>query len=502
MLPAMSDASTVDDLLACPRCDRAPLTAGDGEYRCAACRTEFGTIGGIPWLFADPESSLGEWQNRLHYELERLAREAKSLSGELQAVTDERKARAGEEKALAAEAKGERLQAITRRRLERRLEAVEAHRRALRQLLAPLGVQSREGSFESHLALRTRLPLDQGLNTYYANVHRDWCWGAAENDASLAQIRSVAGASGKLAGGPGAAAAGELGDVPGSGELGDVLVLGAGACRLAYDLHRELGARRTVALDFNPLLLRVADAVVRGRSLELYEFPIAPKSLEDVAVLRTLAAPEPISDGFFLVLGDVLRAPFRPAAFDTVVTPWLIDIVTENLPVFAARLNRLLRQDGRWINFGSLAFDRPEHAERYGPEEVLAITAEAGFGKPAVEEAVIPYMCSPASRHGRQERVFTFSAAKMEDVPAPPRHKALPDWIVTGKKPVPPLPSFRTQAMTTRIYAYVMSLIDGRRTLEDMAALMERERLMTRAEAIPAIRGFLTRMYDDSKRGL
>lgn len=190
MLPAMPDASTVDDLLACPRCDRAPLTAGDGRYRCAACRTEFGAIGGIPWLFADPESSLGEWQNRLHHELERLAREAKSLSGELQALTAERKSPAGEEKTLAAEAKDERLQTITRRRLERRLEAVEGHRRALGQLLAPLGVQSREGGFESHLALRTRLPLDQGLNTYYANVHRDWCWGVAENEASLAQIRS------------------------------------------------------------------------------------------------------------------------------------------------------------------------------------------------------------------------------------------------------------------------------------------------------------------------
>ena len=64
--------------------------------------------------------------------------------------------------------------------------------------------------------------------------------------------------------------------------------------------------------------------------------------------------------------------------------------------------------------------------------------------------------------------------------------------------PLPP--SFRTQVLTTRIYAYVMSLIDGRRTLEDMAALMEREKLMTHAEALPAIRRFLTRMYDDSRR--
>lgn len=452
----MSDASTIDDLLACPRCDRTLLEPGRDGLRCPACKTDFGTIGGIPWLFADPQSMLGEWRNRLHYELERLGRKAKELAS------------AAQDAALGP---------LTRRRLELERDATATHRGTLRQLLAPLDVQSLGTSFESHLALRTRLPIAQGINTYYANVHRDWCWGDAENEASLAQVRSVA-----------------------ADGLGDVLVLGAGACRLAYDLHRQPGAGRTVALDFNPLLILIADALVRGERLELYEFPIAPKSAEDVAVLRRLAAPAPAGDGFFLVLGDVLRPPFRAGAFDTVVTPWLIDVVTEELPVFAARLNRLLRAGGRWINFGSLNFDRPGHAQRYGPDEVLAIVAEAGFGSPRVAEAIIPYMCSPGSRHGRQELVFTFCAEKAGDVAAPPRHKALPDWIVTGKEPVPLLPSFHTQAVTTRIYAYVMSLVDGRRTLEDMAALMEREKLMTRDEALPAIRRFLTRMYDDSRR--
>jgi hypothetical protein len=45
-----------------------------------------------------------------------------------------------------------------------------------------------------------------------------------------------------------------------------------------------------------------------------------------------------------------------------------------------------------------------------------------------------------------------------------------------------------------------MSLIDGRRTIEDMAKILEQQKLMTHAEAVPAIRNFLTRMYDDSQR--
>jgi len=100
----------------------------------------------------------------------------------------------------------------------------------------------------------------------------------------------------------------------------------------------------------------------------MHEFPIAPKSLEDDAVLRTLAAPEPVSDGFHLVLGDALRPPFPAGSFDTVVTPWLIDIISEDLPVLAARITALLGENGRWVNFGSLAYASPQRALQYSPE--------------------------------------------------------------------------------------------------------------------------------------
>jgi hypothetical protein len=183
-----------------------------------------------------------------------------------------------------------------------------------------------------------------------------------------------------------------------------------------------------------------------------------------------------------------------------VVTPWIIDIVNEDLPIQAARINNLLKPGGRWINFGSLAFEHPDRSRRYSTEETVAIVEQAGFTTPFTSEQTIPYMCSPASRHGRQETVFTFSATKTGEVDAPARHKALPDWIVTGKEPVPLLQSFRSQALSTQIYSYIMSLIDGKRTIADMAKILEQQKLMTKEEAEPAIRTFLIRMYDDSQR--
>ena len=255
----------------------------------------------------------------------------------------------------------------------------------------------------------------------------------------------------------------------------------------------------TTALDFNPMLMFIAKQMCAGEQLKMHEFPIAPRSLEDDAVLRTLSAPQVVREGFELVLGDALRPPFAAGTFDTIVTPWLIDIITEDLPDVAARINAMLKKNGRWINFGSLAFASPERARRYSPEETKAIVAECGFADPYVSEATIPYMCSPASRHGRQEKVFTFSAWKERDARKPGRHRALPDWIVTGKEPVPLTQSFRTQAMTTQIYSFMMSLIDGKRTIDDMAVVLQKQGLMSKEEATPAIRTFLTKMFDDAQ---
>ncbi len=450
--------TALNELLACPRCDNSPLTKTDTGYHCKACKTDFPLIDGIPFLFADPDASLGEWRNRLQMALQQPLHEAARLEVEL---------------------KNKDLRQLTRRRVERYKKILEQHRRDLAKLLEPVGMQSLTGNYESYLAMRTRLPTDQGLNTYYNNVHRDWSWGDEENAASLNQIRAV---------------------TQDNAELGTTLVLGAGAGRLAYDIHMQLGGTTTVALDFNPLLMLVVKQVTAGKQLKLYEFPIAPAALEDDAVLRTLSAPEPVSEGFRLVLGDALRAPFAAGSFDTVVTPWLIDIISEDLPDFAARINKLLKKDGRWINFGSLAFASPLSSRRYSPEETKAIVAESGFGDPYVSQATIPYMCSPASRHGRQEKVFSFSAWKERDIKKVPRHRALPDWIVTGKEPVPLTQSFRTQAATTQIYSYIMSLIDGRRTINDMAKVLEQQRLMSKEEAVPAIRSFLIRMFDDAQK--
>jgi len=54
--------------------------------------------------------------------------------------------------------------------------------------------------------------------------------------------------------------------------------------------------------------------------------------------------------------------------------------------------------------------------------------------------------------------------------------------------------------MTTQIYSFIMSLIDGKRSIKDMSVVLESQKLMTKEEAEPAIRSFMMKMYDDSTR--
>lgn len=442
------------DRLACPRCDIALAATAEGLH-CKGCRTDYPLLDGLPFLFADPGVALDEWRQRYHARLRDIDTRVAALTAALP------RARV----------------AATEQRLKHERAALQAHRAELEALLASLDTTALAADHSTYLALRTRLPGDQGLVTYYANLHRDWCWGDAENKSAATLVSDAIGADGP----------------------GDLLVLGAGGGRLAYDLHQRFAHPLTVALDFNPLLMLAADRLARGESLPLHEFPLAPASGADAAVARALSAPAASRAGLQWLIGNALRAPFKSHSFDTLVTPWLVDVLDEPLELQARRWNQLLRPGGRWVWFGSHVFRNADPAQRLGIEESQAIIAEQGFDTPQLVETEIPYMVSPANRHARHERVVVMTMTKTGKVKAPARHVALPDWLVRGDQPVPVTQSFQTQGAASRIHGFLFALIDGKRSLEDMAILMEQERLMPKDEALATLRNFLIRALEESE---
>lgn len=449
----MSVAAALAELLACPSC--GTRLAGNS---CLACRTDYPEIGGIPWLMPEPRFALSEWRGRLHHLLTHYATESQRQRAALDGLPPA---------------------SLARRRIEQVASALDDQTGRIRALMQPLGIDRRHEAHAVHVALGTELPLNQGLSTYYPNLHRDWCWGDAENRASLAAI---------------------LASLPGGAAPQRILVAGAGAGRLAYDLHQALRPVLTVACDFNPLFLLAAARILAGHPLELYEFPIAPRSIADHAVLRCHQAPDPPAPGLTLVLADVSAPPFLPGSFDAVLTPWFIDVAGEPVSRLLPRINALLAPGGLWIHHGSLAFSDAAPAESPSLEELLESLPAHGFEPTQAREERQPYLGSPASRHARVEGVVTFATRKARDAAPPAPGRELPEWIRRTDLAVPALPQFRAQALSTRVYAFLLAMIDGERSIRDMARLMEQQKLMPADDAVPAIRRFLARAHQEPDR--
>jgi elongation factor P--beta-lysine ligase len=230
MMRGMDSRAPLAGLLACPQC-LSQLVGGG----CLSCRTDYPRIAGIPWLMPEPRAALIEWRGRLHHLLTHYAAEASR-----------------QRSALAESACG----AATRRRLEHVAAALDDQAVRIRELMRPLGIERRSEAQAVHVALGTELPTTQGLSSYYTNLHRDWCWGAAENQAAAMAVTD---------------------SLPTGIRPERMLILGAGACRLAYDLHQSLVPALTVALDINPLYLRVSNELylkrlITGGFPKVFEF--------------------------------------------------------------------------------------------------------------------------------------------------------------------------------------------------------------------------------------
>ncbi len=412
----------------------------------------------MPWLLAEPQARLADWRQRYHFmvrELEQSAARADAALGR------------------------DGLLASTRRRLAARRDGLREQTQCVAALLAPLRLDQPVARYETHLALRTRLPPAQDLHSYYSNLHRDWVWGAAENAANRQFAEELL-----------------EGLAPRR-----LLIPGAGAGRLAWDLHEVLRAELTAAIDINPLLLLAAAAVVRGDGATLMEFPIAPRSADDGAVRRRLPGMPGGRPGLQLAFADVGRLPFRKGAYDTVLTPWLVDIVEQPFAALAAQINAALAVGGHWASFGSLAFGSPDPALHHDPAEVIEILAQQGFEVQRTHEGDVPYMRAPGSRHSRIETIWGFAAVKVREAAMSDPDVLLPEWLVDARLPVPALEHFRTQALATRVYAFVTALIDGQRGMGEIAAFLVEQKLMRAEEAVPAVRSFLLSLYEESLRG-
>lgn len=459
-------------LLVCPRC-RGALSVLSGtasgppsHVKCADCGRRYPFVGGIPCLVHDPDQTLAQWGARVH--------------------AFERDNRQARDQLLAQLVGGGEVHASTRARTQSLRDALADHRSRLTALAKDAGVISAPGA-----ALRDAdgVPGEDTLTAYYHQIHRDWGWEDSEEGED-----SESGETG--------IALAELAHVLGADpHLGNMLVLGAGACRLPWELHRRY-ADSTLAMDLNPVPFWVASRILSGEGVALFEFPIRPRSTRSVAVDRRLhrdVAPE-CASRFMFAFGDGLDPPVRPHAFDTVFTPWFIDQIPKDLTEIFATLHELLPPGGTWVNHGPLIY-HPDHTafvHRYCMDEVLAMAQAAGFHVDAYRFERLPYMVSPAGSQGRTEMVLTLRATRVANANNGDERRAStlsdtdPAWLVDPNVAIPRLPGLQDYRAPHPMFAAIAVAIDGRRTAADIGRLLADKHGVPAAAATEGVRAALS----------
>jgi len=454
-LPKSVDPLVLDSLT-CPTCrhPHSSLIARSETLQCAECSAEFPlfTCGeaAIPWLHNRAEFNLLEWKARFNGFLHINQLEQKRLKD---ALKDKRLSKSGQ------------------KRISRILNAKKQQILQVSKLVKPLGLEIHmDNLIDNKDIFESKVPKNQGMDSYYNNIFRDWAWENGENEALLNVIDSV---------------------IVDEIELGKVLTVGAGAGRLSYDIHHKYSPTCSALLDINPLLLLSACQVIQGIPFELNEFPIAPLNKDSFVVEQKCSAPRAVDENIFYLFADGMNPPVKEKSFDTVVTPWLLDIIPQNLRDYIPRLNACLPIGGTWINTGSLAFFHQQASWCYSEEEVLELIEKNGFKVISSNRKTIQYMKSPLSAHGRTESVFSFHAKKIKDVVVPPTYEYLPDWIRDTTKSIPKDYEQEINSSKHLLQAQVFGAIDGARSVEQISELIAKQYDLELKEATHAVRSIL-----------
>lgn len=315
--------------LACPACG-GPVVM-QAALSCESCNQEYPMLGGMPILMDRPQENIHTWRQQF----------MSFVASQQNAIQQERSLIASPT-----------CYAPMKKRLQKIIYARTENLQAIADLMIPLR-DAGEGT-----PPREARPADSGAgyfsNTYY--LLRDWGWDTGESDVMCNKVKEI---------------------LPPDLVMESLLVLGAGGCRESYSLHEHYNCPLTVSTDIDPLKLLGASRIISGGELNLYQiFLNNVRDAQRNVSYWELRGPQPPENEFLYMLADATRLPFAENSFQVIFTPFLIDVVGEDLRTLVPKIRRILQPGGIWVNYGAMTFG---YQVAYTGEEVLAIVADAGF---------------------------------------------------------------------------------------------------------------------------
>lgn len=417
------------------------------------------SIYGIPWAFDQAQSHLVQWQAKFAAFQAKMLTRLQKTQQELRKVD---------------------LLSSTKARLEKVSLAYEEQLQFLNTLLPDF--KASQDALTVLQALSDRIPSTQHFETYFNNIFRDWAWGDAENASSMQVLEPY------------------FKEISHELRNLELVVLGAGACRLPLELHLKYQPAHTTVIDINPLLLITAKKLLEGEKVQLYEFPVPAADAQNVVHKHDLTTNLRAPDNFHFLFADGLNLPAPDQSLKAILTPWFIDIVPVPFHELATRLNTVMKKDAIWINFGPLGFFESGKSSSYTFEEIKEILSQCGFTIEKSNEEEIPYLHSPYCAQKRHEKVYLFRARKVKEVKKLPRYKYLPDYLSDPKQVFPMSEELIQVIQNARITADIGSLVDGRRSIHDMATLIAQNSTVPVEQAVENLLIFFVNLYETNLR--
>jgi len=372
---------------------------------------------------------------------------------------------------------------LTQSRLLELLNAEKFNLNVYRSLLQDFEEMENQSLSTDFLSVLPGLqPLEQSFLAYQKNFFRDWSWQSDENKLHFTALESLF-----------------------EKDLGEVLMLGCGSGRLAYDLVKESQFKSLVCVDQNPLALNIFDKVLKGEEIEIYELSQVAQNIKNVAVKQSLKVPSAVTeierDKIALIIGDALRAPVKRRAFNSLITPWLIDVLNYPLDHILNSMNNYLELGGRWYFFGSVAFQTGLESGSLSLEEFCDRVAQHGFSLKQTKQKLLPYLNSPLESSLRQEWVSLLCFEKVKESSHENSNPEIVDWLSDFSKDIAKSRNLNMTLSQHKLYGMLLSQIEkGARGIDLVKFLQENFAIKKQEEARQLVKNFLESYWQENFR--
>lgn len=421
--------SALKSLLRCPVC-AGELT----DLTCRQCQSEFFTFGGILSLMP-----AGIWQKHLwQHQLALNNQQAEQGFEAMQAVLERVDLMPG-----------------TRARAEETLQIAKLSNAAINDLFDGVGLSE-------HLNPQFAQVKAGPISEYYHHILQDWAW---ENECIPQRLRTITSL---------------VSDVP----KGPMLVLGAGAGRLSWELHQLWGVECTLATDINPLLLIASHRLIAQQTsfnfYELANFPQCEKALSAAYEVKPPLDCAGKRHNWYAIAADVWHMPIQPASMQIIVTSWFLDVHGGDNRDLIGLIIRWLKPGGIWINSGPLLYPKNTPLEfKYGRDELVQLLSLAGLVLENESLSEHEHLNSPLNVRSQSEQVWTFCARKPLDnsafeSPISGQNQFMPpSWLVFHYLPVPAI--FTLPDANHPLINRVFACVDGVNSIDAICTLTAAE---------------------------